>query len=362
MREFEIQLTAIRGKQANRYYYLVMCPLKDLPRLLPLPPHALPPDSPFLREPDKGRVAEIGHYVAQHKSSYTISAITCVVDRDLTFEPFTGRSGSSNAGILYLPLSARILILDGLHRRKGVEAALEATPEIADDTLSIVLYVDPHLDRSEQTLSDLRRNATRSARSQGIYCDQRDDNARIARELTRVVDIFSDMTEMTRSTISNRSLKLFTLSAIYHATEVLLSGKREETYANRLALAAEFWSEVARHIPDWQKAKSRSVSPAQLRQGFVHAHAIALAALARAGKTLLEDYPDSWKRRLKPLRTLNWSRSNTALWEGRAMIAGRLSKSNVSVVLTGNAIKQQLRLPLTEDELDLENRKSGKPH
>ena len=360
MREFEIHLMAIRGTQAGRPYYLATCPLKHLPRLLPLNSLATSPESTFCREPDKGRVAEIGRYVAEHSGNYMLSAITCVVDRELKFDPVRDHGKSSSIGILHLPFSAQILILDGLHRRKGVEIALESCPDLADETVSLVLYIDPELKRSEQMLSDLRRNETRSARSQGIYCDQRDEIARVTRELTKVVGVFSDMTETTRSTISNRSLKLFTLSAIYHATEILLSGMREDPHAKRVALAADFWTEVACQIPDWQKAKAREVSPAHLRQGFVHAHAIALAALARAGRTLVENYPDSWRRRLKPLRSLDWSRSNTALWEGRAMCAGRLSKSNVSVVLTGNAIKRHLRLRLTEDEQEVEDRRAGK--
>ena len=32
------------------------------------------------------------------------------------------------------------------------------------------------------------------------------------------------------------------------------------------------------------------------------------------------------------------------------MIAGRLSKTNVSIILTGNAIKRHLALPLSPDE------------
>ena len=47
---------------------------------------------------------------------------------------------------------------------------------------------------------------------------------------------------------------------------------------------------------------------------------------------------------------------NIRLWEGRAMIAGRLSKSNVSILLAGNVIKRQLKLPLTHEEQDAEKR------
>ena len=178
----------------------------------------------------------------------------------------------------------------------------------------------------------------------------------ITKELVGRVEVFTDMTETVRSTISNRSFKLFTLSGIYHATGTLLTGQQSEPYADRLTLAVDFWSEVSRLIPDWGRAKARLVSPADLRKTYVHAHAIALASLARAGKSLIKSRGRSWKRRLLPLRTLDWSRSNAALWEGRAMIAGRISKTNVSVVLVGNVIKQKLELPLDSDEQAIEDR------
>ena len=124
----------------------------------------------------------------------------------------------------------------------------------------------------------------------------------ITKELVRRVDVFTNMTESVRSTISNRSLKLFTFSAIYHATEILLSGRQKETYGNRLALALEFWTEVAKLIPDWRRAKAKEVSPAELRKNRIHAHAIALAALARVGKSVINSNPRSWKRRFGALR------------------------------------------------------------
>ena len=40
------------------------------------------------------------------------------------------------------------------------------------------------------------------------------------------MEVFEGMTEMARSKISNRSLKLFTFSGIYHATKILLSQKQ----------------------------------------------------------------------------------------------------------------------------------------
>lgn len=96
------------------------------------------------------------------------------------------------------------------------------------------------------------------------------------------------------------------------------------------------------------------MSAADLRRDYVHSHALALAAIARAGRELLRAHPNDWKKRLAKLATLDWSRSNTELWEGRAMNAGRLSKRTINVNLTASAIKKHLGLKLSEEEQELE--------
>jgi DNA sulfur modification protein DndB len=57
-----------------------------------------------------------------------------------------------------------------------------------------------------------------------------------------------------------------------------------------------------------------------------------------------------WAQKFRLLRQLDRSRSNRELWEGRAVIAGRLSKSNTTVLLTGNVIKRHFKILLTPDE------------
>jgi DNA sulfur modification protein DndB len=44
-------------------------------------------------------------------------------------------------------------------------------------------------------------------------------------------------------------------------------------------------------LPDWQQARERKVSPAELRRDYVHAHTLALAALGRVGCDLLDRHP-----------------------------------------------------------------------
>jgi hypothetical protein len=52
--------------------------------------------------------------------------------------------------------------------------------------------------------------------------------------------------------------------------------------------------------------------------------------------------------------SLAWTRStgqrgNAKVWEGRALIGGRVSKVTINVVLTANVIKQALALPLDQE-------------
>ena len=135
-----------------------------------------------------------------------------------------------------------------------------------------------------------------------------------------------------KSTILNRSIKMFTLSGISNSTQGLLSGIKCESLEEKVEVATEYWSEVATNIEDWQLAKQRKVSSADLRRDYIHAHTLALAALGRVGNSLLSNHRRGWKTKLKKLRSLDWSRDNSKQRERREMNAGTLSKRKVNNV------------------------------
>lgn len=247
-------------------------------------------------------------------------------------------------------MSARFVINDGQHRQAAIAAALHENPDLGDETIAVVFFLDVGLKRCQQMFADLNRHAVRPTPSLGLLYDHRDEGAQLAKDVVERVPIFNGLTEVERSTISNRSIKLFTLSGIHNATHALIQGVDLKSREEQTSLAAEYWTEVARQIPDWGLARDRKISAADLRRDFVHAHTLALAALARVGNALLLAHRADWKSRLKKLSSLDWSRTNSDLWEGRAMNAGRLSKRNINVTLTANLIKRHLGLALTSDE------------
>ena len=149
---------------------------------------------------------------------------------------------------------------------------------------------------------------------------------------------------------------MFTLSSIYQATKELIgkSNIAKEIAKNDRDLAHDYWCEVAKNIPEWRLVIDRRVNSSELRRDYVHAHGVILHALGIAGRALMENYPLEWKQQLEKLNEIDWSRSNVALWEGRAMIGGRINKSQTNLMLTTNALKTILGVQLTPEEERIE--------
>jgi DNA sulfur modification protein DndB len=119
--------------------------------------------------------------------------------------------------------------------------------------------------------------------------------------------------------------------------------------------AVSFWDEVAKYMPEWRMVRDGKMSASDVRREFIHTHGIALLAIGKAGHDLLSASESTWRSGLKGLRKIDWSRTNASLWEGRAMIGGRVSKAANNVILTTNALKTQLGLELTAEERRVES-------
>ncbi len=349
---FSYVFSALKGVQAAREYFVAMCPLKLIPKIFLFDEDEIPADLRAQRALNKARVPEIAKYVVSNPTEYVFSSITASLDGHVQFEP---SQDGDHIGKLVVPMTARILINDGQHRRAGIEEALKTRPELGDETISVVLFVDGGLKRSQQMFADLNKHAIRPTKSLGILYDLRDPLSHLSRRLITAVPYFKGLTETEKTTISNRSIKLFTLSGIYQGTRALLNktktGKVTEQEAD---LAVSFWTETGKQIPEWQLARDKKVSAAELRREFIHAHALALHAIGIAGNCLVAAEPRKWKERLKALSKVDWLRSNTRLWEGRAMVGGRVSKAHNNVLLTAAVLKKAIGLSLSPEEKRVE--------
>jgi len=354
---FGYTFPAIRGIQATREYFVTMVPLHLIPKIFEFDeesPH-LPAEIRAQRTLNKVRIPEMTRYILDNPKGYAFSALTASVDGELQFEALSDEGEESQrVGVLNVPMAARFIINDGQHRRAAIESALRENSDLAYESIAVVLFHDRGLERCQQMFADLNRYAIRPSKSLGVLYDHRDERSEIARLVVMKSPLFRDVVEMEKSALSSGSRKLFTLSAIYTATKVLLQGRDDESVEQRAGRAAEFWEEVAKHFPDWKLVRERKISAGELRRDFIHSHGVVLQAIGRAGHALIAKHPKGWKPKLSKLGELDWARHNGALWEGRALLGGRVSKSGQNVTLTTNVLKKQMGLELTADENRLE--------
>jgi DNA sulfur modification protein DndB len=333
-----------------------MCPLRLLPKMFVWDDEELPVELRAQRTLNKGRLPELVRYIEDNPSSYTFSAITASVDASVRFTPYDGAQHGAVLGILYVPMDGRFVINDGQHRRAAIEQALKTHPELGDEAIAVVFFIDKGLDRCQQMFADLNRHAVRASKSIGVLYDHRDELAAVSRTVVGTSPVFRGVVDMEGTSLSAASRRLFTLSAIYGAHRALFDGIAGLDASAMAGLATEFWAQVDAQLPEWAEVRNRTMRAGEVRQDFIHSHGIALTAFGRIGNTLLRGStdPKTWAKTLVRLGTLDWARSNRKLWEGRAIIGVRVSKSASNVLLTTAAIRRHLgmRLPAEEQRAD----------
>jgi DNA sulfur modification protein DndB len=344
---------AIKGFQSGREYYVSMCPLRLIPRIFIFDEEELGPELRAQRILNKNRIPEMSRYITENRKSYIFSALTASIDAKVKFTSLGDDPASSLVGTLHIPMEAKFVINDGQHRRAAIEAALKDNPDLGDETIAVVFFLDIGMKRSQQMFADLNRHAVKPSKSLGILYDHRDINAQITKDVVMGLPFFRDLTEMERTSLSQRSKKLFTLSSIHAATTDLLHGMNDKTLSERTALAKSFWSIVYKQFKDWQLIRQSKLLSSEIRQNYLHSHGIILHALGRMGNSLLTQFPKQWEQVLSALPEIDWSRSNGD-WEGRAIVGGRASKAEQNIILTTNYLKQKLNLQLTKEEKKIE--------
>lgn len=349
-------LPAIRGVQAQHEYYVVLVRLRELPRLLAPIDAKVPPELRAQRVLNKARVPKLAAYILGNPNNYTFSSLVGAIDGLPRFEPAADKS---RMGTLYIPRTMPVALLDGQHRRAAIEQAVredtakkKGSTGLGDETISVVLFVDGGLEKSQQKFADLNRFGVRPNGSLALLYDHRDELANLAKAVVREVPLFAKLTDGEKTSIAGGSGKLFALSAVHEATRALLRGSNYNPEESK-KLAVSFWSEVAGAMQDWQAVAEGKIKASELREKHIHAHAVALEAIGRAGNALLRERTETWKTDLAGLAGLDWSRTSPT-WQGRALVNGRVSKTAASVVLTANMLKKHFGLELGVEDRRIE--------
>jgi DNA sulfur modification protein DndB len=342
-----LSFPAMRGRMGKRDYFVSMVKLSLVPRMFKFRDwQELPPEQRAQRVIQKSRIPEITQYILDNEDGYLFSALTASFDCDPKFTP---DEGHADLGLLEIPFDADLVINDGQHRRAAIEEALKENPKLGDETISVVLFPFEDLGRMQQMFSDLNRTARTTSKSLNVLYNQRDLMSQITLAVSERVTVFKGLVDKDRVSLALRAPKLFTLAALYDATGALLESVVDANYEEKLALALEFWEEVAQNIPEWEKVKNGDLKPMELRQEFIHSHAIVLCALGSMGRTLITTYPTEWKARLLELRKVDWRRTNNE-WQGVAMSGSDVVNRRQNRMDTASFLKVRMGLKLTPHE------------
>jgi DNA sulfur modification protein DndB len=342
-----LSFPAMRGQMGRRDYFVTMVKLGVVARMFKFRDWAeLPPEQRAQRVIQKSRIPEITQYILDNEDGYLFSALTASFDCEPSFTPVKGHE---DLGTLEIPFGADLVINDGQHRRAAIEEALKENPKLGDEAISVVLFPFEDLGRMQQMFSDLNRTARTTSKSLNVLYNQRDLMSQVTLAVSERIQVFKGLVDKDRVSLSLRSPKLFTLAAIYDATGALLGSVADPNYEEKLALALDYWDEVARNIPEWEKVKQGELRPMELRQEFIHSHAVVLCALGTMGQTLVSTYPTDWKEHLKKLRNIDWRRTNNE-WQGIVMSGADVINRRQNRVDTASFLKLKMDLALSPKE------------
>lgn len=321
MKNAQFVFPAVKGQQAQREHYIAMVPLDAIARIFHFADEELSPEQRAQRILNKSRIPVIAEYILSNPDSYVFSALTVSVDGEMEFQPLS--DAAPQIGTISVSMTSRFLINDGQHRKAAIEEAIKVNPALKAEHISVVFYQDEGLARSQQMFSDLNRYAIKPTRSINILFNSREESSIIAKNVIEKVDSFKGFVEKERTTISNRSKALFTLSAISTATEELLYGISCNLQV-KMDIAIQYWSKVSEHIPMWNEVQAGRMKSSDVRRDYICSLSITLIALGHAGHSLMKAYPDSWEKRLGGLDQIDWRKTNK-VWENLVFVNGRVA-------------------------------------
>lgn len=350
---FFYSFPALKGIQAGRDYFVIMCPLSIVSKLFLFNEEELPPEYRSQRILNKKRIPEMASYIVNNPNDYVFSSLTASIDGTFDFSPLNNEL-DNNIGILRVSMDSRLLINDGQHRRAAIEEALRNEPSFCDETISIVLFIDEGLKRSQQIFADLNKHAVNVSKSIGILYDSRDPIATYTKNLLSKNKNLSNFTDKENSSIAKYSAKLFTLSSINETNRKLLKDLDPQD-PDIVSFADKFWGILCNNMYEWKQVFNKKLTASDLRMYYINSNAVILEALGCIGNELFHKEYNEMSTILQKLDTIDWHRENEE-WKYRAIDStGRIIKSSTYVKLTCNLIKQKLSLPLSSEECALEN-------
>jgi DNA sulfur modification protein DndB len=266
---------------------------------------------------------------------------------------FVPDTPDSDTGWIELEGSEALEALDGQHRLKSIALAVAELPDLASETIGLVVVPHTKVAASQQLFSDLNRQAKPTPKSLNILFEHREETA-LLKNLASQSKYLKDRVNITSSSLSDRSPYLATIATLYEAVKIVQPVLEGTTTEERTAYLVGLWDTALAALPGVKEVVEGSANPGQLRSRYVYATGLGFEALAETIKAAVRQYPEKWDRILSQgLPRINWELKNPD-WEGVALFAGRIAIARAARRRTATLVKYMLGL-MTEEKTDAEH-------
>jgi DNA sulfur modification protein DndB len=349
---------AIRGYQAKKEFFSIICPLEVLSKLFTFYNDEIPEEYRAQRVLNEKRIPEICNYILNNKDNYVFSSITASMDGDYKFIP--NSEIDTSIGILEVSMTSNLLINDGQHRKAAIDEALKENSQLKDEGISVVLFVDQGLQKSQQMFSDLNKHAVKVSKSLSILYNYRDPKIKFLKEFLDQNKALNVIIDSSHDVIAKKSNKFFSLNNFKTAFERSYDNINIDNNKELQEFVVEYWNYISKNFKEWTFVISKDTSAYQARQNSVAVYGIVLESLALLCHYMYSEDIKNWKSYVKKLNTIDWSKTNQDDWLNRCILEnGSMHKSTKFIYRTYYRIKELIGFELSnsETEHDLQLRK-----
>lgn len=347
--DFSYKFPAVKGIQSGREYFIAMIPLRLLERLFGNDEDYVPPEYRAQRRLNTARIPVIKDYILENRQSYVFSALAASIDGEFIFHT---NDIQKDMGILEVSMDARLMIVDGQHRKASIIEAIAEDETLKTETISIVFYEDKGLKNSQQMFTDLNKHAVKTSNSIAELYDSRDPLAVITRSVVASIPFLNQYTDKEKDILGKFSSNFFTLNTFYKANKKIIKNSLSE---DTELFLKEYWESVADNIAPWNELVNKQISKVELREHYVITQAIIIQAFGQLGRYFYINRDIDIANTLKGLENVDWSRT-ADVWQGRVIRQnGKIINNNDAARLSCNVIKSMLGIELDADDQKYED-------
>lgn len=349
------QFPAVKGFQATNNYYICMVPLGLLSKIFISDSNDVPVEYRAQRKLNELRIPEIRDYILNNRDSYVFSALAASVDGDMVFVP---SETNASVGILEIDMEASFLINDGQHRKAAIDAAILEDESLKNETISVVIFRDNGLQRSQQMFSDLNKHAVTTSKSLNTQYESKDPDALITKTMIDQIPFLRKYTDREKDNLSKFSSNIFTLNTFFTANKRL--AKIIPNTEKRQKQLLLFWENVVKNMREWNEMDRGELSKKSLREDYIITQGLIILSLGRLCEFYSSNQNIDMIESLKGLKNIDWLRNNEEAWMNRAIKPnGKINRNEQGIFLTYIQIKRLLDLTISTEELKKERLMRG---